>query len=138
MFVGATQDFGTLGTMESICNSDLKPALKAIGEDWGDKTKHRCFGDRLADVHPQDPGLQADCVVLEIAAAAGGTGTVTTLLPVCAAEVPLPCWKVVTHDEGKLLCEEGSGSIEIERNKPPAPGAKLDVRCASEVTSEAN
>lgn len=121
--------FGAEGGLHSICQADFRPVLESIGDEWGKIVAPRCVPGKLIDADQETQGLQPTCVVSEISNAANGAATIVTVLPACAKDSAKPCWKFVTEDQGKAICENGSGAIEIERMRPPTEGAQLQVLC---------
>jgi hypothetical protein len=121
--------FDKSGTLQSICQEDFRPAMEKIGDAWAKLVAPRCVPGKLIDVDQETQGLQPNCVVSEIANAANGAATVVSVLPACAKDAAKPCWKFVAEDQGKSLCGDDSGAIEVERTHPPSEGAKLQVRC---------
>ena len=121
--------FSKTGRIQSICQEDFRPALELIGDDWGKLVAPRCVPGQLIDVNDEAQGLQPNCVVSEISNTASGAATIVTVLPACAKDSAKPCWKFITEDQGKAVCDDGSGAIEIERTRPAAEGAKLEVHC---------
>jgi hypothetical protein len=116
--------FGSNGSLHSICANDFSPAMKQIGEKLAAKVGNPCIGAPLVDTRP-DPGVQADCSVIDRVPAAGG-GYQDQALPPCGAGNSTPCWKLAADP----TCAQSGYKIDVDRGGMFAPpGTQQAIKC---------
>ena len=120
------ESFGSSGSYFSICNDDLSPALKQIGEKLAGKLGNVCVGAPLVDTAPE-PGVQPSCQVVDRIPVAGGFKE--ELIPSCSGGMRSTsgaCWTLVVDPS----CVVSGFKIEVDRGgKAAAPGAQELLRC---------
>jgi len=104
---------------DTICTADPSAALMQIADLIGSSIPRRCLPDNLADVAPEQPGLQVDCAVSDVFE----DGT-EVLLPECGDGIE-PCFQIVTGDDA---CGVRLDVVPEQRNLPL--GTRTEARCA--------
>jgi hypothetical protein len=121
------ESFGASGNLFSICQDDYSPALKQIGEHLADRLGTPCLSAPVVDTVPEQPGLQADCQVIDRLPAAGGFKTEE--VPPCSGgqrSASGACWQL----EGNARCDKSGLKIVVDRGgQLPPPGGQQVVRC---------
>jgi hypothetical protein len=116
--------FGENGAFFSICQDDFRPAMQKIGEKLAAKLGNPCISAPLVDIKPAEPGVQADCQVID--AEPGDNGSTTyTALPPCGASGAMPCWKLATDAK----CGDSGFKIDVQRSMLPKPGTQQAIKC---------
>jgi hypothetical protein len=112
-------------TVHTICQADLKEAMKQIGEKFALVIENTCITTPLVDTDLDKPGVQPDCQVRDRIPRDDGVGYVENPLPNCAFGGS-PCWEL-TPD---MAC--GSGyrtTVRRPNNSPPPPNTLQVVNC---------
>lgn len=60
----AVEAMGEGALFSTLCDGDLTPALKAVGDKLAVPLTAQCLARAPADVDPAEPGLQAECAVV--------------------------------------------------------------------------
>lgn len=103
----------------TVCQQDLSGGLGQIGQLVTQSIGNPCITRQLADVDPNTPGLQPDCVVEDI------VGSTITRVPACGSA---PCWRFETD---AVTCTVGDHlKLVIERGAAPDPTTVTTMRCA--------
>lgn len=103
----------------TVCQQDLSSGLGLIGQLVSQSIGNPCITRQLADVDPNTPGLQPDCVVEDI------VGSTITKVPACGSA---PCWKFETD---AATCTVGDHlKLVIDRTQAPDPTTVTTMRCA--------
>ena len=111
-------------TVHSICQSDLKEAMRQIGRKMALVIADTCISAPLQDTDADRAGLQPDCQVHERVPREGG-GYTEQALPSCDRG-SRPCWELSSD----ATC--GSGYRTVVRrpaDAPPPTGTVQTVRC---------
>jgi hypothetical protein len=117
--------FGENGSYFGICQDDFRPAMQKIGEKLRAKLGNPCISAPLVDTKP-DPGVQADCQVIDQEPGDNGQ-SVYRPLPSCAAGGKPPCWKLAPDANN---CKESGYKIEVDRaGVLPKPGTQQAIKC---------
>jgi hypothetical protein len=121
--------FGNLGSVHSICDSDLRKALTEIGRGFADVIPGSCLDHPLLDTDPSQGGLQPDCAV-SVRPDGGGAERV---VPRCADAASVDCWEL----KPQATCGSGQffnvrrqsmvGNVLVSCATCATPG---DPRCA--------
>jgi hypothetical protein len=115
--------FGQNGTFFSICQDDFRPAMQQIGVKLAAKLGNPCISAPLIDIKP-DPGVQADCQVIDQEPGDNGA-TVARPLPPCGKGAT-PCWKLAADP----MCTESGYKIDVDRGGILAkPGTQQAIKC---------
>lgn len=110
--------FPNANASETICQRNLSGSLGVIGQLASRGIGAPCIAVPLADVDPNTPGAQHQCVVEEI------VGTVVTPIPACGAP---PCWRFETD---AATCTEASHlKLVVDRASAPDPDSVTRMRC---------
>ena len=122
------ESFGASGQIFSICQNDYRMALQKIGETLAARLGTPCITARLKDMSP-DPGLQADCQVVDRLPVTGGFKD-TPVAP-CSKSGP-PCWTA----EMDATCTDSGFKVTVNRGGMTAPpGTQQSIKCATCVRS---
>ena len=90
-----TKAFGERGLIRSICVDDFADVMEEIAIIVG-RAAPPCIGERLVDGDPNQPGRQAQCVVVE-QPQASALSNQETIIPACDGSAgKTPCWSLVT------------------------------------------
>jgi hypothetical protein len=111
-------------TVHSICQADLKEAMRQIGRKMALVIADTCISAPLQDTDADRPGLQPDCQVDERVPRSDG-GYAEQVLPSCDRGTR-PCWEL----RSDATC--GSGYRTVVRrpgDAPPPTGTVQTVRC---------
>jgi hypothetical protein len=135
-FKALLDSFGLNGIRASICENDLTPALQQIAAAIASKFVLRCLPANIdmSDLHPERPGVQPDCAVVEVVDEAQSAIHACRMLdqpgaPMVAPGNALPCW-YVGEDADNCSAEGQNGfTVEVERDHPPDKNATLRVDC---------
>jgi hypothetical protein len=115
--------FGPSGQIFTICQNDYRGALSRIGETLAVRFTTGCIAAPLVDTRPTEPGMQADCQVIERVPVPGGLRE-DRLAP-CSASGP-PCWSL----EMDATCAQSGYRIAVNRaGAAIPPGTQQSVRC---------
>ncbi len=121
------ESFGTAGSLFGICNDDFSPALQKLGATVADKIGSVCVSAPVVDAVPTDPGVQADCQVLD--RIPSGNAFADEAVPPCSGgsrSAHGACWQLVAD----TLCDASGFKIVVDRGGNPAiPGTEQVVRC---------
>jgi hypothetical protein len=115
--------FGENGAYFSICEDDFRPAMQKIGEKLAAKLGNPCISAPLVDIKPAEPGVQADCQVIDSEPVAGAEPT-KTALPPCGSGA-MPCWKLAADPK----CVDSGFKIDVQRSVLPKPGTEQAIKC---------
>jgi hypothetical protein len=111
-------------TVATICQADLKNAMKQIGEKFALVLENTCITSQLVDTDLVQAGLQPDCQVRDRVPRAEG-GYTEQPLGNCAFGGS-PCWELTPDD----AC--GSGyrtTVRRPNDAPPPPNTLQVVNC---------
>ena len=115
-------------TVHTICQADLKEAMRQIGEKFALVIENTCITSQLVDTDLDTAGVQPDCQVRDRVPRDDGVGYIEQPLPRCVAGVNPPCWELT----GDPAC--GSGyrtTVRRPNNAPPPPNTLQVVQCLS-------
>lgn len=87
--------YPTASTSQSICASDLTPALTQLANKIIERIGQPCILGELKDADPAASGLQADCQV-SIVTHYGEADATEQVLPPCSAAITNNCWRIDT------------------------------------------
>jgi hypothetical protein len=135
-------EFGANGLKFSICEPDFSATMLAIGGALAQKLDSPCLGNRLLDLDPVEPGVQADCKVAYLRPGASFGDVITyvvdaSFLPRCPAGaidgvVTEDCWQL---ESSPLQCPTTGQGISLLRTAaniaagPLTEGTKLKLLC---------
>jgi hypothetical protein len=116
-------------TVATICQADLKEAMRQIGEKFALVIENTCITSQLVDTNLEQDGVQPDCQVRDRVPRDDGIGYVEQPLPQCGFPgVSAPCWELTADG----AC--GSGyrtTVRRANNAPPPPNTLQVVQCLS-------
>lgn len=116
--------FGANGTWHSICQDDLRPAMKQIGEKVAAKIGVPCIGAVLADTDQNAAGIQPECQVIDRRPVQGGYQDAP--VAICPQPGDTPCWSL-TPD---AMCTASGFKITVDRKgKMAPPGTQQAIKC---------
>jgi hypothetical protein len=132
-FKGFIDGFGENGSMYSICQEDLGPSVKAIGETLAKRLATNCITAPLVDKdgNPGDNTVKAECQVSDGIPKADGTYQ-DTPLPECNGDrnssTNAPCW-LLERDGANEKCGSGFHMVRVNGEKPAPLNALLRIKC---------
>lgn len=119
-----------------MCQPDYSQALTDIGQLLFNAASP-CLGGAIVtdDRDPVNPGVQPDCVVVDVQTVTSGQETESPI-PSCAmtnpttpSAAPRPCWWVKANP---AACTTATGlELRVERTSTPATETNVRVRCAT-------
>jgi hypothetical protein len=115
--------FDAGGRSEPICGADVTTALVAMGQTTRQLAGDPCLIKSIADAAPEVPGLQPDCVVVDIA------GAQETELPRCGRGGNA-CWDLV-EDATRCTAQPQHLKLVVTRTVAPLPDTYTSVRCTT-------
>lgn len=117
------KSFGKNGIPLSICQDNFREAMKLIGQRLSQIFEPPCLHAPAVDTSA-DPGMQADCQVVDSIPRQGGFETVA--LPRCSGD-KTPCWRLVPD----ARCDPTGGlKMEVDRGgQLPPPGTQQSIKC---------
>lgn len=115
-----TEGFPGRARFETMCSADVSAPLTALGRTAKKLVGDACLEREVGDALPE-PGLQPDCVVVDVAG-----GRETELLP-CGAGGD-SCWELVVDAQ----CTDTAQHLKLKVTRTTAadPEAYTTVRCA--------
>jgi len=122
--------FGENGILESICTDDFSPALKRIGQLIGVRLSPACIEGQLVDVDPNEPGIQADCLV-DDAVPDGSGGVNLEALTSCTETSEKPCYNLLPPTDDRNTCgnDPPRWLVTVDRVREPPTGTTVEIRC---------
>ncbi len=118
-------EFGTSGSLESICNDDLGPAMALIGKRLATMLQTRCIEAPLVDTDPKTPALDADCLVVDRRSINGSLKN-ETIARCNATHSNKPCWVL----EPLASCTASGYKVDVDRGGAMAPaGTQQVIKC---------
>jgi len=114
--------FGPNGTIESICDGDLSPAMGHIGDAIAGRIRHQCVEGPLVDTDPDAPGIQPNCEVFQQTVASDGL--IRTPIRGCDVSAA-PCWRLHEDDS----CPTKQEVVVDLGSIPAAPRTRIVVIC---------
>jgi hypothetical protein len=125
------ESFGAAGSFFSVCQDDYAPTMKQIGERVASQMNSRCINAPVVDTQADQPGVQADCQVIDRIPASVAGGYQDQPVPPCSSggrSASGACWQLVVN----LTCSTSGLQIDVDRGgKLPVPGAQQVIRCAT-------
>lgn len=113
--------FDDHATWSTVCQQDLSGALAGIAQLVSRAIGSPCVGVPLADVDPNTPGPQYDCVVEDV------VGATATPIAACAMGGPATCWRFETD---AATCPAADNlKLVLVRETTPDPAAVTRLRC---------
>jgi hypothetical protein len=117
------ESFGDFGTMRSICEGELAPALQSIAKLIGRKIGTTCVEAPLVDTVPGG-ALDPDCSITDRRPM--GSGFVDVPLPACSRSGGMkPCWELLRDP----VCTASGLKVNIQRDGMPPSGTILAMKC---------
>lgn len=117
------------GTVTSICEEDLTPALTEIGKALAIQLGSPCIAGDLADTDPDTAGLQPDCAFAYVQNP-DSTSPTSTVIPQCnSGSTNTPCWNLV---EDAQQCAQYPSRLTVAVQGSPAtlpPNTYLEGEC---------
>jgi hypothetical protein len=110
----------------SICQADLREAMKKIGQQVAAKIANTCITQPLVDTNIATPAVDADCQVVDRKPKTNGPGYTDQVISPCTAGV-LPCWEI--QQDG--MCAGSGYRVVVKRkdNVLPPPGTLQGIKC---------
>jgi hypothetical protein len=113
--------FGNRSAFSTICQPDLSGGLDQIAQVITRSVGSPCIEMPLADVDPNLPGPQVDCIVEDVLDGAA------TLIAPCGPAPTSPCWRL---EPDATICPAADHlKLVVDRDEPPAPETRTRVSC---------
>lgn len=126
------QAFGDNGSFDSLCNSDLTPALNRIGGFVASRLSPGCVAGKLVYNDGLNRDLHPRCLVREQIPNPTTGRYDERVLPACAPGQPKPCWDVLEPSAARNVCGVAQSQIVIDDSGEPRPrGTRVSIQCLS-------
>lgn len=129
-----TQSFGSNGVIASLCYPSLAPALSNVAQKLGALIRPPCLAG-IKDTDPDQPGLQADCVVEDDVLEADGSKRLVSF-GVCDPNTPVPPCLSLSPPDAMNDCQAGSWALYLASGPDPVAscgplGQTVHISCRS-------
>ncbi len=122
--------FGDSGSLYSICQNDLGPAVQAIGATLAKRLSTNCINSPLIDMdgNPNDDHVKAECQVVDRIPKTNGAYEDTPLAECNDDRSNAPCW-ALERDTQNERCGSGFHMVRANGDKQPPLNALLGIKC---------
>lgn len=115
--------FPNRSTFTSVCQSSLTDGLSLIAQLLKTTLGSSCLEAQIADVDPNTPGSQPDCIVEDV------LGSTVTAIPACGTVQQDLCWSLV---EDVATCQSAEHlRLDVHRTTAAPAGTTTHMRCVT-------